>query len=75
MTRVRFHRAIYFPEAVSEAVAVFAGYGDLRISDEDPDYIEVDVRAPDGDPEDALVGAFANYALGASVHAHQQQAG
>jgi len=75
VSTVRFHRSIYFPDAVSEGVAVFAEYGQLRIDESDADYIEVSVDATDTDSEGALVGAFANYVLGASVHAHQEQAG
>ena len=75
MKRVRFHRSIYFANAVAQGVAMFAEFGRIRIDDSGADYIEVDVEAPDASEERALVGAFGNYVLGASVHAHQQQAG
>jgi hypothetical protein len=72
---MRFHRSIYFPRAVAEAVAMFAEHGDLTIDDSGADYIEVGIVASDASAEYAVAGAFGNYVLGASVHAHQQQAG
>ncbi len=71
MTTLRFHRSIYAPAAVSEAVAVFAGHGQLRIDDSEPEHVVVELVAPE--QEDALAGAFGNYVLGASVHSHQRQ--
>ena len=75
MKRMRFHRSIYFPRAIAEAVAVFAEHGEITIDDSDADYVEVAVVASDASAEYAVAGAFGNYVLGASVHAHQQQAG
>ena len=71
MKTIRFHRSIYAPAALSEAVAVFAQHGDLRVDDSGPDHFIVHVRATDQSQEDALAGTFANYVFGASVHAHQ----
>ena len=72
---MRFHRSIYVPAALSEAVAVFAEHGDLRLDDSSPDHIIVELRASDHGHEDELVGMFGNYALGASAHARQRLAG
>ena len=74
MKTIRFHRSIYVPAAVSEAVAVFAEHGDLRVDDSNPDHVIVHLVALDLSQEDALAGTFANYAFGASAHAHQRQA-
>lgn len=72
MKTMRFHRSIYVPAALSEAVAVFAEHGDLRVDDSSADHIIVQLRPSDDSQEDALAGMFANYALGASVHARQR---
>ena len=74
MKTLRFHRSIYVPAAVSEAIAVFAEHGDLRVDDSNADHIVVQLVASDPSQEDALGGTFANYALGASAHARQRQA-
>ena len=74
MKTMRFHRSIYAPAAVSEAVAVFAEHGDLRVDDSNADHVIVHLVALDQSQEDVLAGTFANYALGASAHAHQRQA-
>jgi hypothetical protein len=75
VTTLRFHRDIYPSAAVAEAVAVFAEYGQFSVDESDPGHVVVRVVASDGSQEDALAGTFANYALGASAHAHQRQAG
>jgi hypothetical protein len=72
MKTLRFHRSIYVADALSEAVAVFAQHGDVRVDDSSADHIIVHLRASDHSEEDALAGMFANYALGASAHAHQR---
>ena len=75
MSTIRFHRSIYFPDAIAEGVTVFADYGRLEVDDSDSNYVSVSVAADDAGRQEALEGAFANYVLGASVHAHQEQAG
>lgn len=72
MKTMRFHRSIYVPAALSEAVAVFAEHGDLRVDESSPDHILVQIRASEHGQEDALAGMFANYVLGASAHARQR---
>lgn len=74
MTTLRFHRSVYAAAAVAEAAAVFADHGQVRLDDSDAAYIIVRLDALEAGQDDALAGAFANYALGASVHAHQQPA-
>ena len=75
MSTIRFHRSLYFLDAVAEAVAVFAEHGEFKLDNSGSDYIEVEVETPDPNHSQALIGAFSNYVLGASVHTHQQQAG
>ena len=73
-TTLRFHRSMYVATAIAEAVAVFADHGQVRLDDSDAAYIIVRLDALELGQDDALAGAFGNYALGASVHAHQRQA-
>ena len=73
MTSVRFHRSIYGAAAIAEAVAMFAEHGQLRVDDSDAERIVVHLAASEQAGDVALAGAFANYALGASVHAHNRQ--
>ena len=75
MRTLRFHRSLYAPAAVSEAVAVFAGHGQLQLDDSSLDHVVVHIDASDSGEENALAGAFGNYVLGASVHAQQRQPG
>jgi|SoiMethySBSTD1v2_1073268.scaffolds.fasta_scaffold01166_19 hypothetical protein len=73
MRTLRFHRSLYAPAAVSEAIAVFAEHGQVQIDDSSGDHVIVHLAAVDRGDEEALAGAFANYVLGASVHAQQRQ--
>ena len=73
MTTLRFHRSIYASTAIAEAVAMFAEYGQVRVDDSDPERIIVHVAAAEQAEDEMLAGAFGNYALGASVHAHQRE--
>ena len=72
MRTLRFHRSLYVPAAVSEAVAVFAEHGQVQVDDASGDHVVVHLAAADSGDDEALAGAFANYVLGASVHAQQR---
>jgi hypothetical protein len=75
MRTLRFHRSLYAPAAVSEAVAVFAGHGQVQLDDSNVDHVVVNLDASDPGDENALAGAFGNYVLGATVHAQHRQPG
>ena len=72
MRTLRFHRSLYAPTAVAEAVAVFADHGQVQLEDTGSDHVIVRLAATDQSDEGAMAGAFANYVLGASVHARQR---
>lgn len=63
MTEVRFHREIYTPEAVAEAVRVFGRFGRFEQSDEGS-YQVVRVTAKTPAREKHIVRELGNHALG-----------
>lgn len=63
---LRFDKSLYLEGSVKEAVAAFAEYATIALS-EDDDAWTLNVQAQDEDTRRELVGELGNYVLGLTI--------
>lgn len=59
---LRFHRSIYEPEAIAEAVRAFGDLATITVQENDADTLVV-IERPDPEVADMICDELANYAL------------